>query len=471
MQDTTTNLELPYIMPSQAQKHVTHNEALLILDAIVQLSIIDRDLTEPPGGMEEGDRYIVAAGATGLWAGQEGTIALFHDGEWRFVVPRAGFTAWLMDDAALIYWTGSAWESFVGAIAELRDLGRLGIGTTADAVNPFAAKLNKALWTARAAGEGGDGDLRYTMNKEAAGNVLSLLMQSGWSGRAEFGLVGNDDLSVKVSPDGSSWTTALSVDRATGLARVAGVPTEEFGIATKGYVDTRPASAIANTPAGGISATDVQAAIDHLDGTKMSRSGDSVSGTYTFGGTVNFNGILAISGQTPTYTRDGAAGLVRFINFRDTNASHVTLVADVARGTQAVPAFMTNTGLMFEVAVRPFDGSAVGLVTSGRFAFRASENHGATARGTALKVELVPNGSTAIQEVASFAADSGLSLFGANPVIDQNRHQRLRPYTVATLPSPSPAGQMIGVSDGSANRWLAVSDGSNWRFPDGSIVS
>ncbi|WP_164712246.1 hypothetical protein [Methylobacterium currus] len=92
----------------------------------------------------------------------------------------------------------------------------LGLGTTADAQNPFAAKLNTALWTALTNGEGGSGDLRYTLNKEASGNTLSLLLQSGYSGRAELGLTGDDDLRVKVSPDGSTWREALRIDRATG---------------------------------------------------------------------------------------------------------------------------------------------------------------------------------------------------------------------------------------------------------------
>ena len=35
MTDTSSNLKLPFILPSQAQKHVTHNEALQILDALV----------------------------------------------------------------------------------------------------------------------------------------------------------------------------------------------------------------------------------------------------------------------------------------------------------------------------------------------------------------------------------------------------------------------------------------------------
>lgn len=214
--DSTDNLALPYLMPSQAQKHVTHNEALGMLDALVHLSVLDRHLATPPASPEPGDRYIVASGASGAWAGHEGAIAHWVDGGWSFYPPRAGFLCHVADEGAVLCFDGSDWTDLGGVLSALQNLARLGIGTTADAGNPFAAKLNKALWTARTTGEGGDDDLRYTLNKQAAGNVLSLLLQSGFSGRAELGLIGDDDLSLKVSPDGSSWTTALVVDRSDG---------------------------------------------------------------------------------------------------------------------------------------------------------------------------------------------------------------------------------------------------------------
>ena len=214
--ETTDNLALPYIMPSQAQKHVTHNEALGMLDALVQLAVADRDLASPPVAPAGGERYIVAGGATGDWADHDGAIAHWVDGGWTFHAPRPGFVCHVVDEDAFIYFDGAGWTALGAALAVLQNLSRFGLGTMADAANPFAAKLNKALWTALTTGEGGDGDLRYTLNKEAAGNVLSLLLQSGFSGRAELGLVGDDDLSLKVSPDGSAWTTALVVDRSDG---------------------------------------------------------------------------------------------------------------------------------------------------------------------------------------------------------------------------------------------------------------
>ena len=59
--DETSNLLLPYILAAQAQKHVTHNEALRKLDALVQISVVDRDLAAPPASPAEGARYIIAA--------------------------------------------------------------------------------------------------------------------------------------------------------------------------------------------------------------------------------------------------------------------------------------------------------------------------------------------------------------------------------------------------------------------------
>jgi hypothetical protein len=211
------NLALPYLAAAQAQKHVTVNEALRLLDAVVMLAVLDRDLAAPPASPADGARYIVAAGATGAWAGHAGEIAAWQDGAWTFIAPRPGFLAYVVDEAALVVWDGTSWQGAGGgALSALDNLTRLGVGTAADATNPFAAKLNNALWTAKTAAEGGDGTLRYKMNKESAATTLSLLMQTGYSGRAEIGLTGDDDLHVKVSPDGSAWFEAIRVDRASG---------------------------------------------------------------------------------------------------------------------------------------------------------------------------------------------------------------------------------------------------------------
>ena len=80
MADISPHLLLPYILAAQAQKHVTHNEALRLLDAMVQLSVLNLNLTTPPVSPTDGDRHIVAAGATGLWTGWDLNIATWVDG-------------------------------------------------------------------------------------------------------------------------------------------------------------------------------------------------------------------------------------------------------------------------------------------------------------------------------------------------------------------------------------------------------
>jgi Protein of unknown function (DUF2793) len=222
----TPNLALPLLAAAQAQKHVTHNEALSTLDALVQLAVLERR-PAPPGTPQEGERHLVAAGASGAFAGREGQIALFDLGAWRFLAPRAGWTAFVRSENALLVFDGTVWRALSDLTQQLDHLPRLGIGTAADAVNRLAAKLNAALFTARGAGEEGTGDLRFVLNKEEAGNVLAQLYQRGWSGRAETGLIGDDDFRIRVSADGSAWRDALRIDHATG---VVSFPTGAVGL-------------------------------------------------------------------------------------------------------------------------------------------------------------------------------------------------------------------------------------------------
>lgn len=108
---STPNLALPYIMPAQAQKHVTHNEAIRTLDALAQCAVIDRNRTSPPTAPDEGDCHIVATGATGGWANHDFEIAAFQDGGWFFYAPHTGCSAWSIADDRLIVWNGTAWAT------------------------------------------------------------------------------------------------------------------------------------------------------------------------------------------------------------------------------------------------------------------------------------------------------------------------------------------------------------------------
>jgi hypothetical protein len=211
----TPRFGLPYIAQGQAQKEVTHNEALNQLDALVDLYFLDRDLAAPPGSPADGDTYLVAASPTGAWAGHAGQIAFCLDGAWRFYPGERGMLAYLADEQRLLIFTGSVWVDLVSVLA-FQNLSMLGVNTTSDTTNKLAVKSNAVLFAALEVANGGNGDLRFLVNKEAAAKTASLLFEDNWSGRAEIGLLGNDDFAFKVSPDGSAYFVAFSIDRTSG---------------------------------------------------------------------------------------------------------------------------------------------------------------------------------------------------------------------------------------------------------------
>ena len=358
MSDTSTHLGLPYLLAAQAQKHVTHNEALRLLDAMVQLSVLDRTRTTPPASPADGDRHLVASGATGLWAGWDLNVAFWVDGVWLRLVPRQGWLVWIAAEQVFLVWNSSAWEpvgvpedvsdaifslvndadptkkalfslsgvttgttrtftlpntsselailagtqtftgnkTFSGTLtasgtvtvsAALASIGTatttatygMGTGATTTGVTKtvnlgtggasgsttvvnigsatagaggttvvntptvtFANAVTQvgmpqANLTAQLLGLGGatadsynrvsvntpallfnnaGAGIEATVNKAAAGNDAAFAFKTGFSARALIGLLGNDDFSFKVSPDGSAFFDAIKVDRTNG---------------------------------------------------------------------------------------------------------------------------------------------------------------------------------------------------------------------------------------------------------------
>ena len=358
MSDTTTHLGLPYLLAAQAQKHVTHNEALRLLDAMVQLSVLDRTRTAPPGSPADGDRHLVASGATGLWAGWDLNVAFWVDGVWMRLVPRQGWLVWIAAEQMFLVWNGSAWDpvgepvdvsdavfslvsdadptkkalfslsgittgttrtftlpntsselailagtqtftgnktfsgtltasgtvtvsaatATIGAATGTATYGmgtgatttgttktlNLGTGgasgsTTVVNIGPATAGaggttvvntptvtfsnavtqvgMPQANLTAQLLGLGGatadaynrlsvntpavllnnaGAGIEATVNKAAAGNDAAFAFKTNWSARALIGLLGSDDFSFKVSPDGSSFFDAIRIDRTSG---------------------------------------------------------------------------------------------------------------------------------------------------------------------------------------------------------------------------------------------------------------
>lgn len=212
----TPRLSLPLLAAGQAQKHVTHNDALTRLDALVHLTVDSRSQTVPPAVPTELSAFIIPPGATGVFSGRTDQIALFEDDGWIFLTPRPGWQAWVSDESEHHLWTGAEWRRD----SPLSSLGASlwGVNGTADVTTRFVVQAPASLFNHDGAGH------QLKLNKAAAGETASLLFQDGYSGRAEIGLAGDDDLHCKVSADGSAWAEALTVERSTGEVSLPATP-------------------------------------------------------------------------------------------------------------------------------------------------------------------------------------------------------------------------------------------------------
>lgn len=108
---TTPKIIMPELAVGQAGKEITHNDALAILDQLVQARVVDKDLATPPGSPANGAAYIVASSPTGAWVGHTNHIAywLTAVGVWQFLIPAAGWEVWVTDESLRYTFGGSTW--------------------------------------------------------------------------------------------------------------------------------------------------------------------------------------------------------------------------------------------------------------------------------------------------------------------------------------------------------------------------
>lgn len=216
----TANLILPLMSAAQSQKHVTHNEAVLRLDVLVQLAVKSTTLTAPPGAPADGDRYLIATGATGAWAGKDLNITYYSSGAWVFLPPRKGWLCWDEVNGLLLTYKGAPtyWVQDLVNAASLATLlasgttaSRIGINTASDTNNRLAVKANSFFFSHDDVTPG-TGDIRGSLNKSTSAKDASLTFNTNWSARAIFGLLGSDLFTLKVSTDGSTFNTVFRVD-------------------------------------------------------------------------------------------------------------------------------------------------------------------------------------------------------------------------------------------------------------------
>jgi hypothetical protein len=213
----TPRLALPVIEAAQAQKHVTHNEALVLLDALVQLGVESRTLAIPPALPAEGACYIPAAGASDDWSGWDGNIACYSGGGWLRIVPAPGCKAWLRDERLTLTYEDGVWRDGVALTAHggrvtLRAKEEEAIlsGAFVDTADPafipdraivlaVASRTTEAITGAASYGVG------TAANSAKFGDLLGIA-----AGASNIGVIGPEgfyaDTPVRITANGGSFT-------------------------------------------------------------------------------------------------------------------------------------------------------------------------------------------------------------------------------------------------------------------------
>ncbi|MGH1352200.1 MAG: DUF2793 domain-containing protein [Methyloligellaceae bacterium] len=206
----TPSMNFPTIQAAQSQKHVTVNQSLRILDAILHLSVESRNTSSPPQSPENGERYLVPAGSTSEWSEETNRIAVWQDNSWVFFLPKNGWRLWVEDEAVMLVLSSGEWQPVPFSATEIQNLMQLGINATSDSSNRLYVKSPTVTFEAE------NQDIRCVLNKDSSSDTASIIMQSDASGHAEIGLTGDNNLHIKTSPDGTNWENALTVASSTG---------------------------------------------------------------------------------------------------------------------------------------------------------------------------------------------------------------------------------------------------------------
>ena len=235
MPDTQTpRLNLALLAAGQSQKHITLNEALMRCDALIHARVLSVSVDAQPATPSDGDAYILTAGATGAdWIGlPAGTMMRYDRHLWEVITMPAGALVYVADTESFVVRTDAGWLPLESHLKAIDNLMRLGVGTTADPHNRLALKSPAALMSSE---DGGSGDFSLALNRGHDDSDVQVLWQSGYETRALMGLMGDDNLTLKVS-DGLSWREALRVNHVSGRVRFASAPFKSPNVVQRRHV-------------------------------------------------------------------------------------------------------------------------------------------------------------------------------------------------------------------------------------------
>ncbi|HVY88846.1 MAG TPA: DUF2793 domain-containing protein [Hyphomonadaceae bacterium] len=341
----TTNLLLPYLAVGQAQKHVTVNETLRKLDAIVQLSVTSASTASQPASPVDGAVYIIPAGKTGAdWSAfANDSLGYYRDGAWVEITPREGWLAYVKDTDQLVAYSGSAWVGFPAAkiltvSATDKLLGRASSG---------AGAAEEVACTA--AGRALIDDADASAQRTTLGLGTAATQNTGTSGA-----------NVPLLNGANAWSGAQTVN-----AQLVGKGTATNDNASAGYLG----EIVASTVVVGSQVSLTSAAVANITSISLT-AGDwdvSLLGIFNFGSTTSITRLFANISQVSA-TLDATPGA-----YADFTTAAMVPGAGVSGGliTLAVPPYrvsLASTTTIYAVALANFTVSTCAVY--GRLAAR-----------------------------------------------------------------------------------------------------
>ncbi|WP_374410757.1 DUF2793 domain-containing protein [Novosphingobium colocasiae] len=113
-ESATARFDLPLLYSGQAQKEIFVNEAILRIDSLLHCGIVS-EAEAPPSGVEDGQIWLVATGATGEWATHDGELACRIEGQWSFVIPGEGMRVFDLSTQAEMLFASAEWKKNFGS--------------------------------------------------------------------------------------------------------------------------------------------------------------------------------------------------------------------------------------------------------------------------------------------------------------------------------------------------------------------
>lgn len=127
MPNVTDRYALPLLQTGQAQKDVTHNDAIGAIDNLLHLAV-EATVASRPVAPVAGQCWIIAPAATGVWAGHDGHIAAFTSAGWSELLPRDGCLAWDKEAGVFAVFQNGSWNADHWPVRALTISGRSVLG-------------------------------------------------------------------------------------------------------------------------------------------------------------------------------------------------------------------------------------------------------------------------------------------------------------------------------------------------------